>query len=179
MAPKELPIKLNTASFKDIIPELYNKYPNMGIELGIRTTKPPHLQINPGSANRTAVGEIIVQVILPNNELQPVFTLGLSVVTNIFFWIHSKSLDQIVSGNVTLLKFNFDVTSSNIGSFSVEHLNKAVNYLVDLFVIKAFNYFGTKGIAVPLVDGVSFINPKIQFGEGYILTSSDIHYVPQ
>ena len=40
MAPKELPIKLNTASFKDIIPELYNKYPNMGIEPGIRTTKP-------------------------------------------------------------------------------------------------------------------------------------------
>ena len=179
MVPKELPIKLNTASFKGIIPELYNKYPNMGIELGIRTTKPPHLQINPGSANLTAVGEIIVQVILPNNELQPVFTLGLSVVTNIFFWIHSESTDQIVSGNVTLLKFNFDVTSSNVGSFSVEHLNKAVNYLVDLFVIKAFNYFGAKGIAVPLVDGVSFINPKLQFGEGYILISSDIHYVLQ
>ena len=177
MVPKELPIKLNTASFKGIIPELYKKYPNMDIELSIRTTKPPHLQINPGSANLTTVGEINVQVILPNKDLQSVFTLGLTVFTNIYFWIHSESVDQIVSGNVTLLKFNFNVTSSNIGSFSVEHLNKAVNYLVDLFVIKAFNYFGAKGIVIPLMDGVSFINPKLQFGEGYILISSDIHYI--
>lgn len=178
MVPKDIPIQLNTSSFKHIIPELYSKYPNMAMLLTVKTTKPPQMQIVPKSANLTAIGEVNVQVIAPNKTVQSVFVMGLNVYMNAYVWVHPNGTKQVVSANITLLKFTFDIISSNIGTFSTGLLNKAVQLLVDLLVIPVANIYAARGLEIPLVDGISFISPKVSLGQGYVLISSDINYKP-
>lgn len=178
MVPKQLPLQLNTSSFRLVIPALYNKYPNMAMLLTVKTTKPPQMHIYPNSANLTVIGEVNVQAILPNKTVQSAFIMSLTVDMNAYAWVHPNGTKQVISANVTLLKFNFGIVSSNIGTISTDPLNKAVEFLVNLFVIPVANTYGGRGLEIPLVDGISFINPKISFGNGYIQVSSDINYKP-
>lgn len=176
--PKGIPLQLNTSSFKAIIPELYNKYPNMAMQLEVKTTKPPQLNIVPTSANLTAMGAVNVQVITPNKTIQSAFVMGLTVDMNAFAWVHPNGTKQVISANITLLKFDFNIISSNVGTISTSLLNSAVKLLVNLFVIPVANTYAVRGLEIPLVDGVAFVNPKVSFGEGYILVSSDVNYKP-
>lgn len=176
--PKNLPIQLNTSSFRSLIPALYSKYPNMAMLLTVKTTKPPQMQIYPESANLTCVGEVNVQVITPSKTVQSAFTMGLTVYMNAYAWVHPNGTNQVISANITLLRFTFDLISSNIGNISLAELNQAVQLLVNLFVIPAANVYGQRGLEIPLMDGISFTNPSVSFGEGYVLVSSDIKYKP-
>lgn len=176
--PKDVPIQLNTSSFRSLIPALYSKYPNMAMLLTVKTTKPPRMQIYPKSANLTAIGEVNVQVITPNNSVQSAFTMGLTVYMNAYAWVHPNGTKQVISANITLLRFTFDLISSDIGDISLAELNQAVQLLVDLFVIPVANVYGQRGLEIPLVDGISLVNPSVSFGEGYVLVSSDINYNP-
>lgn len=178
MVPKDVPIQLNTSSFRDLIPALYSKYPNMAMFLTVKTTKPPQMQIYPKSANLTAIGEVNVQVIAPNNTLQSAFTMGLTVYMNAYAWVHLNGTKQVISANITLLKFTFDLVSSNIGNVSLAELNQAMQLLVNLAVIPLANEYGHRGLEIPLVDGISFVSPSVSFGEGYMLVSSDVNYKP-
>ena len=51
--PSSIPIKLNTNSFKALIPGLYNKYPGMNMTLFLNATTPPVLTVDPKGANVT------------------------------------------------------------------------------------------------------------------------------
>ena len=176
--PKNVPIQLNTSSFKYLVPALYSKYPNMPMLLTVKTTKPPQMQIYPKSANLTTIGEVNVQVIAPNKTVQSAFVMGLTVYMNAYAWVHPNGTKQVISANITLLRFTFDLISSNIGTISLTQLNQAVQLLVNLFVIPAANVYAQRGLEIPLVDGISFVNPSVSFGEGYLLVSSDINYKP-
>ena len=176
--PKDIPIQLNTSSFRGLIPVLYSKYPDMAMLLTVKTTKPPQMQIYPKSANLTGVGEVNVQVITPSKTVQSAFTMGLTVYMNAYAWVHPNGTTQVISANITLLRFTFDLVSSNIGNISLAELNQAVELLVNLFVIPAANVYGQRGLEIPLMDGISFVNPSVSFGEGYVLVSSDINYKP-
>ena len=178
MVPKDVHIQLNTSSFRDLIPALYSKYPNMAMLLIVKTTKPPQMQIHPKSANLTAIGEVNVQVITPNNTVLSAFTMGLTVYMNAYAWVHPNGTSQVISANITLLRFTFDLISSNIGNISLAELNQAVQLLVNLFVIPLANEYTQRGLEIPLVDGISFVDPSVSFGEGYVLVSSDVNYKP-
>ena len=174
--PKDIPIQLNTSSFILLIPELYKRYPNMAMLLVVKTLKPPQVHVYPSSANLTVVGEVNVEVILPNKTVQSAFIMGLTVDMNAYAWVHPNGTKQVISANITLLKFSFDIISSNIGTISTGPVNKAVQFFVDLFVVPMANIYAKRGLEIPLVEGITFINPNIGFGKGYIQISSDINY---
>ena len=136
MVPKSLPIQLN-ASFKFIIPQLYSKYPNMVM----LTTKPPQVMVAPTRVpiSQLLHGEVNVQVVYPNKAVQSPFVFCLTMYMNVFLWVQPNGTRQVISVNVSLLKFTFVVTSSNIGTILIDLLNKAVGFLVNLFVIPLCN----------------------------------------
>ena len=119
-----------------------------------------------------------VQVITPNNTVLSAFTMGLTVYMNAYAWVHPNGTSQVISANITLLRFTFDLISSNIGNISLAELNQAVQLLVNLFVIPLANEYTQRGLEIPLVDGISFVDPSVSFGEGYVLVSSDVNYKP-
>ena len=105
--------------------------------------------------------------------------MGLTVYMNAYAWVHPNgTTSQVISANITLLRFTFDLISSNIGNISLAELNQAVQLLVNLFVIPLANEYTQRGLEIPLVDGISFVDPSVSFGEGYVLVSSDVNYKP-
>ena len=51
------------------------------MELYLNATKPPTLDIVPGSANFTIPGEVVVSVIMSDGSLQVAFVLGMVSMT--------------------------------------------------------------------------------------------------
>ena len=87
------------------------------MELYLNATKPPTLDIVPGSANFTIPGEVVVSVFMPDGTLQVAFVLGMvsmSVLTKpscdllirlepaIFKQFHLHTTFQVVYTDVSL-----------------------------------------------------------------------------
>ena len=116
-----------------------------------------------------------MNVILSNNTVADAFTLGLSTDIDLHAQIQSDGRTA-VTANVTLVSANFKLDSSNIGKFDVNPMKEALNFALKGFVIPTINKYTSKGLVIPTIDGISFVNPKLTFGEGYGLVATDINY---
>ena len=75
--------------------QLYQKYPNMLMQLTVKAVKPPLVLVTPSDINITIPGSMVVQVIqLPNKTMQEAFELGVvsptMKMTIMTLWIFSN-----------------------------------------------------------------------------------------
>jgi hypothetical protein len=75
MVPSDSPIKLNTSYFSDLIPPLYQKYPNLPMQLNCSVSQMPVCQFNSSGANINA-NSIVDVYVKSNNNMINVFTLN-------------------------------------------------------------------------------------------------------
>ena len=178
--PPNIPIKLNTSSFKLIIPSLYTKYPNMNMTLLLHATKPPVMTVDPKGANVTVFGDVDVCVYDTehNNVVTPAFNLSVIVYTNATLGVKEEGKTPYIIGKANFIGANFSLIYSSIGNFNAKLLQEAVNFLCEGFVIKELNKYGAAGLEIPLIDGVQLINPEIKLGNQYIMVDTDINYKP-
>ena len=73
-----MPVPLHT------LLQLYQKFPNMPMVLGLAATKPPTLVVNPSTANFTIPGQVTVFVINQNKTAEVAFVLGMVSVKHFF-----------------------------------------------------------------------------------------------
>eukprot|EP00731_Ephydatia_muelleri_P031068 Em0022g582a len=178
MVPSFLPYQLNTSYFQDLIPELYAKYPNQLMELYLNATKPPTLDIVPGSANFTIPGEVVVSVFMPDGTLQVAFVLGMVVYTDVSLAVVTRGSNQVVTANVTFLSAAISLDASNIGQFDVSILQDVANLLCTQFIIPVLNKYTAAGLPIPVIDGVSLLNADVEFGQDYAVITTDFNYNP-
>ena len=175
LIPKGFFLQLNTSFFKTFVPSLFKHFPNMSMEIALKSTKPPTVHLTPKGGELSAFGGIDVNVILPNNTVVNAFTLGLSTDMDLHAQIQSDGRTAITA-NVTLVSANFKLDSSNIGKFDVNPMKEALNFALKHLVIPAINRYTSKGLVIPTIDGISFVNPRLTFGEDYGLVATDINY---
>ena len=175
LIPKGSLLQLNTSFFKNFVPSLFKHFPNMGMEIAMKSTKPPSVRVTAKGGELSAFGSINMNVILPNNTIVNAFTLGLSTEMDLYAQIESASR-TVITGNATLVSASFELVSSNIGKFDVTPMKEALNFALKGFVISAINRYASKGLVIPTIDGLSFVNPKLTFGEDYALIATDINY---
>ena len=178
MVPSFLPYQLNTSYFQNLIPELYAKYPNQLMELFLNATKPPTLDIVPGSANFTIPGEVVVSVIMSDGSLQVAFVLGMVVYTDVSLAVVTRGSNQVVTANVTFLSAAISLDFSNIGQFNVSLLQDVANLLCTQFIIPVVNKYTAAGLPIPVIDGVSLLNADVEFGQDYAVVATDFSYNP-
>ncbi|XP_065830579.1 bactericidal permeability-increasing protein-like [Oscarella lobularis] len=178
MLPSGIPISLNTTSFKPLIPELYAKYPNEAMQLFLTSTSAPYINITSGFINVTAPGRLVAYVRVNETTLVNAFTLGLTMHATGHASLRRNGSQEMVIGNATYLRSDISVVASNVGHFEATSLEAAVNLLYQIGVIPLINKYGAAGFAIPSVDGVTFVNPVVAQGEGYIQISTDINYNP-
>lgn len=175
--PPQIPIRLNTSSFKLFIPTLYDKYPNMGMQLLVKASRPPSLAISSAGIVFTAPGNVTAFVVGENNTLINVFTLNVTMYASLDVSVQANGSKEIISGKATYLKSDITLLESNIGSFNVLVLNDTVNIACNLFIVPFLNKnYGEPGFQIPTVDGVTFVNPEIVLGQGYVVVSTDFSY---
>ena len=178
--PSNIPIKLNTKSFKYIVPALYAKYPEMNMTLFLNATQPPVLIVDPHGANVTVFGEVDVCVYDKNNanKVTPAFNLSVTVYTNATIGIKEENNNPYIIGKANFLGAKFSLKFSSVGNINANLLQNAVNILCQEFVIKELNKYAAAGLQIPLVDGVQLISPQIILGKGFIVVDTDINYKP-
>ena len=178
--PANIPIKLNTSSFKPFIPSLYNKYPNMNMTLFLHATKPPVMTVDPKGANVTVFGDVDICVYDSKNKnvVTPAFNLSVIVYTNASLGVKEEGKTPYVIGKANFIGANFSLIYSSIGNFDAKFLQEAVNVLCKDFVVHELNKYGAAGLEIPLIDGVQLINPEIKLGNQYIMIDTDINYKP-
>jgi lipopolysaccharide-binding protein len=179
MVPPSLPFHLNTSSFRGILPQLYNKFPNWNMELVLNATKPPLLTLTPTGGTFFVFGDVLVYVIHPGNssDKELAFVLGATVYANATFYINTFNKHEMVCGNTTFLKIDLSLVTTNIGIFSVDVLQEAANLLSTLFIIPSINHYANTGIPIPTVDGLSIVTANLVFGKDYVVVAADIKYM--
>ena len=143
----------------------------MGVEIALKATKPPTVRLTPKGGELSAFGSIDMNFILPNNTVFTVFTLGISAELDIYAQIQSNGR---ITANAILVSFKLD--SSSISKFLATAMKLVLEFALKSFVIPALNKHGSKGLVIPTIDGISFVNPKLMFGEDYGLVATDINY---
>jgi len=172
--PSWSPVRLNTTSFKYLLPALFQDYPNDLMQLRIYSTQPPNAVFSAQGIQVVAPGNIDFNVILPGGSMTPAFTLT--------GWIQASGSAKLngmtLSGNLTYLRGNFTLLSSKVGPFSVAVFDDLLNLLFSSGVVPAVNTIIGKGIDLPTVQGLTFNHPTLGFGPHYIYVSTDVTYTP-
>jgi len=172
--PSWSPFKLNTASFQTILPQLYNKYPNLPMQLNVYCTQTPIAAFSSSGATVSATGNIDFMVIEANGTVVDAFTLNGTIST------HGQALLEHTTlyGNLTYLKADFSLYSSNIGPFNVAVFDNIINMFFSQGLIPAINNVLKQGFPLPTIKGLTFVNPSIGWGSGYLYVATDVTYTP-
>jgi lipopolysaccharide-binding protein len=171
--PSWSPVRLNTSSFKDLVPELYKKYPNMLMEARVLATQTPTVTFTSGGITAQGLGQIQVSVIQPNGQVIPVVVLGVTLGTSAKAYIMSGNM---IGATLSYVGSTLSLVSSTIGTFDVSVLNGIIKEFATRGVVPFFNYFLQQGIPIPTIRGVTFVNPVIGYGNGFLYVSTNVVY---
>lgn len=75
MVPPNSPFQLNTTSFKYLVPPLYQMFPNCEMRVVVSAAQFPLAQFKPSGFYADLVGDMLIQVVLPNGTLFDAFIL--------------------------------------------------------------------------------------------------------
>jgi hypothetical protein len=107
-----------------------------------------------------------------------VFTLNSTVHTAAQIWVAQVNNSEVVAANLTFLTLDLSVYNTTIGPIDVGPINAIVNTFVNLFLLPGLNKHLEKGFPLPIVDGMSFVNPAIVFQQSFLAIATDVVYKP-
>jgi len=173
MIPPESPIRFNTDSFKYIIPQLYNAYPSKFMQATFDPIASPIITfLSNGTVEIFTQFEMSTFVIV-NNTIPHVFTLGINLTTE--GNIHMNG--SLIIVNLYSADIGMWLLKTDIGNFDISPLYN-IAYLALSELIPFANLYLNKGIPLPNIPGVTFLNPYIGYGSGYIFVNTDVNYNP-
>eukprot|EP01080_Neovahlkampfia_damariscottae_P006485 gene6485-10493_t len=174
MLPSGSPVRLTTNSFKSILPEIQRKFPNHQMIVKAFATSNPTLGFNSNGKYLILPTELGFYVIDPKtNKQKHAFTLiGLF---NSRFSVLIKGL-KIVP-RLHFMKQQFKVKSSSIGEFSINLLNKILDFGFGKGIVPLLNALSKDGYPLPTIPFVQFIGVDIKYNSKYIVISSDVKYI--
>lgn len=178
--PASFPLKLNTSSFKLLIPALYQKYPDMLMTMTVAAVGDP-LDVQISTAGMLVVGtaSLTFNVLQASGQPIPnVFTIDIQVFADGRAWVVGDGTHNSLVANLTLVNVSMTQASSTIGPIKLQGLQFALNIFTSNFLLPAVNKQLNKGFVIPVVDGLTFVNPEVTFGAGFLVIDTDVSYKP-
>jgi lipopolysaccharide-binding protein len=178
----KIPAEFGTTDFycSIVSPMLCKKYPNKKVMFGVVASDYPRLKITPEYA--VAMGKALASMYVENNGHEELaFTLALDIQADMKLWFNSSSPmgPYLVCGNVSNPKVNMSLYKSNIGNFNCSTLNDLVTKFAPTMGLGYLNDYLNAGIPIPTLVGLSFVDPSLTFGKGYVEVSGDVQYSPE
>ncbi|XP_053572419.1 bactericidal permeability-increasing protein-like [Bombina bombina] len=159
MIPKDFQIRLNTTYIGALIPQVL-QYPNMLMKLKISSSTAPYLTIKPGNLTLSPVIAVQAYALLPNSSLTSLFLLNVTTDALVRLKVNSSR----IVGNLELKKIEMTLVHSDVGPFSVELLNVALNYYIINILLPRINVHLMNGYPLPLLDNIQisdiFLQPQ-------------------
>ena len=193
MIPNYSPIQLNTTSLKNLIPQLYNAYPNKQVQLYLYSNAASNANLWPNIKISQLNGGMISAYFYGNIEFQVLTGSGSTANAFILSLVANATLDNpklIVSGGSKLNftaqivnpQFSVSVAQSWIGPVNLANLQQIIQLtLIDVY-LPILNKDLASGIQLidlsSLLPGFNLVNPNLLLQNGYMVMGVDGYYSP-
>ncbi|XP_052166744.1 putative BPI/LBP family protein At1g04970 [Oryza glaberrima] len=163
---------LNTASWRFLIPRLYQKYPNDDMLLNISATSPPSVRINVGRIDAAVDLDVTVNV-LDFDEIVPVACISVSVTVSGAAVVSGNNL----AGRVELDYFSFTLMWSKVGKLHTFIVQRVMQILLKKLFVPYVNSYLKRGFPLPIIKGFSISDAYILTSQSRIIVSSDVAFI--
>ncbi|KAM7130944.1 BPI fold-containing family C protein-like [Ciconia maguari] len=164
---------LNTALFKDFIPEIALSYITAcPVLLKLMATSPPAVSLNADRCILQITGRIEVFAVLPNSATQFIFTGNLTATTRANLTITKQKL--IIS--LLLKRLQFSLLQSSLGFSEMSLAENFLSYALRSTVIPVINDKLGKGFPLLNLAHTTLTGPVIKINQGHLVISTDVHY---
>lgn len=164
---------LNTAGWKDVVPELYKQYPNDDMILNISASSPPNAKILDHNIDATAYLDITIKV-LNSSEMIPVACIALVLDASGFAKISRNNL----SGAIRLDDFTMNLKWSKIGDLQMNLIQPVISSLLKTIVLPYVNLRLSKGFPLPTINGFTLENTELST-DSVLTICSDVAFAGQ
>lgn len=174
--PAEVPIRLNTATFEDIMPDLYALYPDTMMQLDAFASQPPLAFFTPDGISGKMPTMLNFSVLPTGKPRVPAFGLK----ADVSFAGTAECDDGKIFGKVSLLDAPITLgwVAPFMQPFDPMPFGELVKFAISYAAIPYINKFLGQGFAIPVVEGVTFSNEHITMGQGFIAAGMDFDYKP-
>ncbi|XP_047437733.1 bactericidal permeability-increasing protein-like [Mugil cephalus] len=172
MIPPGSPLRLNTKTFGNFIPQIAKEFPGLMIKLLVKTVKTPVITFTPDNVTVQTTTTVTAYAIQPNATLSPLFVLNLDSSVSAQVFVSGMQL----AGNVTLNKINLTLATSYVGEFQVKPLSNIFQLVVKAVVIPKLNAKLAKGYPLPTIGKMKLVNPQLKVLKDYMLIGTDVQY---
>eukprot|EP00271_Cylindrocystis_brebissonii_P006499 TRINITY_DN19274_c0_g4_i1.p1 TRINITY_DN19274_c0_g4~~TRINITY_DN19274_c0_g4_i1.p1 ORF type:complete len:777 (-),score=129.33 TRINITY_DN19274_c0_g4_i1:502-2832(-) len=170
--PASFPVRLNTASWRFIIPALYSKYPNRPMLLDFRTTAPPAVTFVERGLTAEVLGSMQIQVVQEDGAVAGVASVQLAVSAAGTLGLRENN----VTGSFALADLQLSLEWSEIGTLPMKALQVVVNLVVKTVVLPMVNHRMSQGFPIPVIPGIALLDASLVSGRHYLLVCTDIVY---
>ncbi|KAL4325157.1 hypothetical protein GQ457_11G012720 [Hibiscus cannabinus] len=168
----EIPESLmNTDGWRNVIPQLYEKYPDDDMNLHMTVTSPPIIQIADQDINTAIYADLIFEV-LNSNEVVPVACVSLVINASCSAEIHKNNL----AGSIRLVDFTTSLAWSNIGDLHMQLVQAEISTILKTFFMPYLNLHLRDGFPLPIPHGFTLQNAEIIQLESRVIVHSDLSY---
>jgi len=172
-APDQYKALFTTGHYASAAPGLVQKYGKDSlIRLDFDVTQVPTLYFQPDGFQLKTSAMLTLEV-KQGDKYVKVIGLTLTLLSSGSISIKGTS----VYGHLKTFKVTATVSSSIIGEVNVTLLQDLLNF-VGSFVTGVVNKMLAPGVPLPVVKGVSFVDPKIIWGTNYVAITSSFQYKP-
>lgn len=171
---------LNTNEWREIVPQLYQRFPNHDIVLNLSVSAPPFVHIFDDKLETTIYSDVIVDVLLDDEEIIPVACLSLVISASGYAEISRNNL----TGSIKLDKFSLSAKWSKVGDLQIDVIEPIMSEILEDVLLPLLNSRLTRGFRLPLIHGFTLHNAEIIYSDSVITVSSDVtfqedHHLPQ
>ncbi|XP_072371595.1 bactericidal permeability-increasing protein-like isoform X2 [Scyliorhinus torazame] len=174
--PLKLPtnsrIHLDTATIGTLIPQVKKMYPIMKMKLHLVSDSAPSVALLADKIILTTSGDIYAFAILPNSTLAPLFNIKLNAQITTTIGIKGDK----ITGQLTLDRVQLSLKKSHIGSFQVNCLQTAIDFLVSIVILPRINAALDDGYPLPLIGHFKLSNLIVQPHKNFLLFATDLSY---
>lgn len=162
---------LNTSEWKEVVPQLYEEYPNDGMALNISVTSPPLVHISDGQMEATIYADVAIDV-LDDVQVVPVACISLVMSASGSAEISGNNL----TANVKLDDFSLSAKWSNVGDLQISVIEPIISEVLKDGLLPELNSHLMSGFPLPLIHGFSLQNAEVNYSDSMITVCSDVAY---
>ncbi|XP_033754787.1 bactericidal permeability-increasing protein-like [Pecten maximus] len=172
----------------NLIPQLQKSYPNCQVDLHMRSASVPSVAATPTDVLGSASGiiDFYARPVTGNNRGNRLFRYSIRNTPAYLFTLNvtmSTAADvqvknETIYGKLRDVKFGVKVVKTTIKDINDKALQFIIDIALNTVVIPKINSIGAKGLALPTIENVHFVNPSLSLMQRTVLISTDLHYAP-
>ncbi|XP_047463023.1 bactericidal permeability-increasing protein isoform X2 [Mugil cephalus] len=169
MIPKFSPVRLNTTSMGEFIPQLPKLYPDLLMTLQVYATQAPVFSLQAGVGKLGVLAAVKTSAIAKNGTKIPLFNLNLGLKFSGKMWTSGGNL----KGSMMMDNLTLSLASTEVGKFETVALENLMKQGMKMVVLPSLNAKLGKGIMLPRMKKAKLVNSVLKMEKGFVEISSD------